>query len=156
MEKALASSEQKLHTLNRELQAAHTTINEFETITLDQLQLQVMFKTGDDQLNPQNEQALLTLARFLQDNPELYVHLDGYADPRGTDEYNNVLSQYRAEAVKEALQNAGIDPARIQVSAHGAASTRAASGDYETYAFERRVDIKIINPADSTSVAQAH
>lgn len=156
LEQALASSQQQLHQLHRELHAANTTIREFETITLDQLQLQVMFKTGDDKLNPQNEQALLTLAQFLQDNPELYVHLDGYADPRGTDEYNNVLSRYRAEAVKEALQQAGIDESRIQISAHGASTTQAVAGDYETYALERRVDIKIINPADSTSVAQAH
>ncbi|MDO3387277.1 OmpA family protein [Gilvimarinus sp. SDUM040013] len=156
LEREFLSSQQELHNLNRELHAANTTISEFETITLDQLQLQVMFKTGEDTLNPQNAKALTTLATFLQDNPELTVSLDGYADPRGTDEYNNVLSQYRADTVKTALLKAGIDESRIRINAHGASTTQAVIGDYETYALERRVDIKIINPTDLASVAQAH
>ncbi|MDO6746228.1 OmpA family protein [Gilvimarinus sp. 1_MG-2023] len=156
LEQDFLTSQQELHTLNRQLQTANTTISEFETITLDQLQLQVMFKTGEDTLNSHNEKALSTLAVFLQDNPELTVRLDGHADPRGTDEYNNVLSQYRANAVKEALLSAGIQPSRIHLNAHGASTTQAIAGDYETYALERRVDIKIINPTDTPSVAQAH
>lgn len=149
-------SQAKVDALSHELKTAHSTIDTFETITLDQLHLQVMFKTGEDTLTPQNEKALTTLAKFLLDNPDLTVRLDGYADPRGTDEYNNVLSQYRADSVKQALMQAGVDKQRIHISAHGSSTTQAIVGDYETYALERRVDIQIINKNELNNVAQVH
>ncbi len=155
LEKQYQLSQTQLHEVTRQLHAAHTTINDFENITLDQLELQVMFKTGDDTLTPQNQQALDTLAKFLVDNDELSIQLDGYADPRGTDEYNNVLSQYRAHSVKEALVAAGVSAERINITAHGAAPITTGK-DAETYALERRVDIQIINQKQSQSLVQAH
>ncbi|BFM19600.1 OmpA family protein [Gilvimarinus japonicus] len=156
LEQKWLTSQAELKNMTRQLHVAHSTIDNFETITLDQLELQVMFKTGQDQLSAQNTRALNTLAKFLVENPELAVQLDGYADPRGTDEYNNVLSQYRARTVLEALVAAGVEPERVQLNAHGASATRATAGDIETYALERRVDIQIINPAEQKSLAQAH
>ncbi|MCP8899427.1 OmpA family protein [Gilvimarinus xylanilyticus] len=155
LEKQYQASQSQLRDVTQQLHAAHTTINDFESITLDQLELQVMFKTGDDQLTPQNRQALNTLAKFLVDNAELSIQLDGYADPRGTDEYNNVLSQYRAHSVKEALVAAGVNAERINITAHGAAPVTV-SKDAETYALERRVDIQILNQKQSQSLVQAH
>ncbi|MDO3380782.1 OmpA family protein [Gilvimarinus algae] len=156
LEQQFHTTQAELRDVTRQLHAAHTSISEFETITLDQLELQVMFKTGEDTLTPQNRQALNTLAKFLVENPELVVRLDGYADPRGTDEYNNVLSQYRARAVREALVSAGVQDSRIELNAHGASVTQASSGDYETYALERRVDIQILNRSSEQEVAKAH
>ena len=156
LEKKWQASQVELNDMTRQLHAAHSTIDNFETITLDQLELQVMFKTGEDQLSPQNSSALNTLAKFLVENPELSVQLDGYADPRGTDEYNNVLSEYRARTVLEALVAAGVSPQRVQLNAHGASTTKATPGDTETYALERRVEIRILNPAEPSGLAQAH
>ncbi|WP_052480916.1 OmpA family protein [Gilvimarinus agarilyticus] len=156
LEQKWLASQQELKHMTHQLQAAHSTIDNFETITLDQLELQVMFKTGEDQLSPQNTSALNTLAKFLVENPELSIQLDGYADPRGTDEYNNVLSQYRARSVLEALVAAGVSEQRVEIMAHGASSTKATPGDTETYALERRVDIQIINPAGQKALALAH
>lgn len=61
------------------------------------------------------------LALFLKDNPEVKVSIVGYADEEtGTPEYNQQLSEKRAEAVKSVLVNDyGIDSSRLTVSAEG-------------------------------------
>ena len=61
------------------------------------------------------------LALFLKDNPNVKVSIIGYADAQtGTPEYNQQLSEKRAEAVKSVLVNDyGIDPSRLIVSAEG-------------------------------------
>lgn len=61
------------------------------------------------------------LALFLKDNPNVKVSVVGYADEEtGTPEYNQQLSEKRAEAVKSVLVNDyGIDPSRLVVSAEG-------------------------------------
>ena len=46
LEKKWQASQVELNDMTRQLHAAHSTIDNFETITLDQLELQVMFKTG--------------------------------------------------------------------------------------------------------------
>lgn len=113
-----------------------------------QLQLEILFDSGDDQLTRQNRHAIQILAHFLLEHPHLAIRLDGFADPRGTDEYNNVLSDYRTRAVQEALVVAGVAPQRIERRAHGAGLTRAMAGNYQSYALERRVDIHIYDPAE--------
>lgn len=61
------------------------------------------------------------LALFLKDNPKVKVSIVGYADEEtGTPEYNQQLSEKRAEAVKSVLVNDyGIDSSRLIVSAEG-------------------------------------
>ena len=61
------------------------------------------------------------LALFLKDNPEITVSVIGYADKNtGTPDYNQELSEKRAEAVKDLLVNKyGIDSKQLNVSAEG-------------------------------------
>src|SRR5690606_8948963 len=70
-------------------------------------------------------------------------------DPRGSEDYNEVLSHYRAISVKEALSMAGVDDRRISVTAHGANRARTELDNADTYTSERRVDIETINPQPS-------
>lgn len=137
------TSQTQLSNVTEQLHTAHNTINAFETITLDQLQLQVMFHTGEDKLTPNNQKSVDTLAQFLVDNPKLNVTLDGFADSRGTDGYNNVLSDYRTRSVENALVAAGVSTSRITRTAHGASTINPADKNYDSYALERRVEINI-------------
>src|SRR5690606_6553986 len=104
---------------------------------------QILFATGDDTLSELDLQRVRILADHLQANPALHVTLEGHADPRGTDEYNNVLSQERAKAVKEALEKSGVDGRRITYTGHGDRFSSAAKGDEEAYRQERRVDVTL-------------
>jgi|GEM_PF-3325151 len=112
------------------------------------LPLQILFNPRDDRLSKPGTKALTTLALFLTENPELLLQLDGYADPRGTDEYNNVLSHYRAHTVLSSLATAGINPLRVRLKGHGAKAALSTASNRLAYALERRVDIQIINRHD--------
>ncbi|MGB7599425.1 MAG: OmpA family protein [Candidatus Sulfotelmatobacter sp.] len=69
------------------------------------------------------ETTLTTLASdfqtYLQNKPDARLTLEGHADPRGSAEYNQALSQRRVERVKGFLVALGIPAASIQTEAFG-------------------------------------
>ena len=119
----------------------------------NQLAFKISFPTGTDNVNGDDIDRISALATYLKDNPKLRIRLDGHADPRGTDEYNNVLSEERALSVATALQTRGINNERIDVRAYGSSKSQAITGDYEAYSKDRRVDIEIFSPEIQNSVA---
>nr|WP_284500726.1 OmpA family protein [Microbulbifer sp. GX H0434] len=137
----LTDSRTELNDLARQLDAARLSANDANELALNSLQFQLLFTTGDDQLQDGQLHQVATLADFLKRHPQLQVELEGRADPRGSDGYNNVLSDQRALSVQRALENCGIDPARISRRALGASKSQAPRGDVDAYAMERRVDI---------------
>ena len=56
---------------------------------------------------------------YLQVKPNARLTLEGHADPRGSVEYNQALSQRRVERVKGFLSDLGIPPANIQTEGFG-------------------------------------
>lgn len=62
------------------------------------------------------------IAKFLLEPPRLPVELGAHTDCRGTQEYNNELSQKRAQSVVDYLVKKGID--RTMISAKGYGETR--------------------------------
>ena len=87
---------------------------------------EVYFALGSSQLN----QATLNKAvRWLTDASDVHVVVEGHADPTGTHEGNMVLSQKRAEFVRDILVSAGIDQSRIEVMAFGDTRLRYGRAD---------------------------
>lgn len=132
--------------LQQALREEQMRTGELEELATEAMTFQVLFATGADTLNDLDLQRVRILADYLQANPELSVILEGHADPRGTDEYNNVLSQERAKSVKHALESMGVEADRIIHAGHGTSFSSAAKGDEEAYRQERRVDITIAKP----------
>lgn len=58
-------------------------------------------------------------ARWLAENPDVKIRIEGHCDERGTNEYNLVLGDRRAQAVKDFLVNLGIAPQRIGTISFG-------------------------------------
>ena len=152
----LAEHKMQVAQLQTQLAQADSKVGELSQLALDKLEFQVLFHTGADQLTERAQARVAALADFLRQHPGLSVRLTGFADPRGTDEYNNVLSDHRARAVQDALQALGVEDYRIARQAFGADRSMAPKGDYEAYAMERRVDIEIFDPAMGDSLVQAH
>lgn len=117
---------------------------QLQQLNWHKLEFQLMFSAGSDLPSASGRRRLQALAQFLKLKPELKLRLDGYADPRGSDEYNNVLAQYRAKHVAQFLQSQGIAPSRIHRFSHGA--RYAISGRPSSYAQERRVAIEVFKP----------
>jgi outer membrane protein OmpA-like peptidoglycan-associated protein len=118
------------------------------------LHADVMFRTGRAELDSQVAMKLAELGKILSTLPTMQVELHGFADPRGNAEHNLVLSQRRAEAVRQALIDGGAHPEQIVVLAHGEDLSTAPEGDLEAYAWERRVTLSL-QPAGSLAVARA-
>ena len=107
------------------------------------LNIAVYFRTDSSRLEAGADERLLRMAAEIREYPRLRIHVAGYADRRGSAEYNRRLSQRRAETVAALLQQAGIDGDRIHVEAHGQDKVRARPGDLEAYIFDRRVNIEL-------------
>jgi peptidoglycan-associated lipoprotein len=58
-------------------------------------------------------------ASYLAQHPEIKVLIEGHCDDRGSIEYNMVLGENRANAVKEALLRQGVEASRIRVISFG-------------------------------------
>ncbi len=110
---------------------------------LDQLQLATSFRTNDSALSSPAQQQVELLANYLRANPDVRVRLDGYADPRGSANHNQSLSEARVQTVVTLLTAAGVPAEQIEARAHGAAQSTAAQGDQDAYAMERVVTIEL-------------
>jgi outer membrane protein OmpA-like peptidoglycan-associated protein len=63
-----------------------------------------------------NPNALDEDARWLTEHPNVRFYIDGYASTRGDQTYNLILSQRRADWVKQSLVSRGVPEDRIRLS----------------------------------------
>jgi OOP family OmpA-OmpF porin len=74
----------------------------------------VNFDYDKSNLRPDAVQILSEATEILKRYPELKVEVAGHTDSKGTDAYNQALSERRAKAVYDYLTSNGIDAARLQ------------------------------------------
>jgi outer membrane protein OmpA-like peptidoglycan-associated protein len=153
VETALAAANLELESLELELAGARESQQRFARMALDQLQLEMLFKTGDSALTSGGIDRLNMLATFLAKNPDVDVEITGYADPRGGSQANMALSKARAQRVADQLSAQGIQTSRLQVSALGESESLADEGDHDAYALERRVHIALQQRNDGSHLA---
>jgi uncharacterized membrane protein YgcG len=87
-----------------------------EKITLN---TDVLFGFNKSELTPAGEQKLDELAKSAQGANVDKVVLTGHADRIGSDDYNQKLSEERAQAVADYLASKGVDRSHLQVEAKG-------------------------------------
>jgi OOP family OmpA-OmpF porin len=84
-------------------------------------------------------------ARILREEQQVSVSVDGHTDARGTDEYNQRLSERRADAVKDYLVRVGVGGGRLQAQGFGESRPVASNETEEGRAQNRRVELNIID-----------
>lgn len=140
---ARAAAEAKVAEALKSL-AQVATVNEEQRGTVITLSGSVLFPSGNDQLSPLARQSLDRVASVLTDQPaEKAITVEGYTDSRGADNFNQELSQRRAEAVRGYLVTRGVPTERIQAAGRGEASPIATNDTAEGRATNRRVEIVI-------------
>ena len=112
----------------------------------------VLFDTGNANLNPGASRNLDQLVQFLTDHDDRRVEIDGYTDSVGTDSFNLDLSQRRADTVKAVLVSRGIDSSRIVSRGYGKEFGVASNSEASGRQLNRRVEI-VIGGADGAAVA---
>tara|TARA_R110000787_G_scaffold95011_3_gene198036 strand:+ start:228 stop:1085 length:858 start_codon:yes stop_codon:yes gene_type:complete len=120
--------------------------------TASQLQAQnllmsLQFSTGSSEIKAHYQEQIASLARIVQQSPNLSLDLSGYTDKQGSDELNQALSLARINAVKNALIDQGVAADRISLFAFGEQQPVVASVNKEVSFYDRRVVIKLKNTA---------
>jgi OOP family OmpA-OmpF porin len=104
------------------------------------IKLKVNFAFNSSVVQEQYFTDLGELAKFLKRFDEVDVSIDGYTDSVGPDDYNQKLSQRRAQAVVDMLVNTyGIDANRLKAVGYGESNPVASNDTAEGRAENRRV-----------------
>lgn len=108
----------------------------------------VFFDFNKSDLRDEGINELEDVAKALKSDPNAVLELQGFADPRGTDRYNYLLTRDRVDAVVRYLvQRHNIDLRRIAAVGMGKIALAAGEkGDKDTYAKNRRVEIRLLAP----------
>lgn len=101
----------------------------------------VLFDIDESVLKPGADNAITQLAEFLNEYPERALIIEGHTDSTGPDSYNTMLSESRARAVAEALQQRGISRARLEVRGLGESQPVASNETDAGRQQNRRVEV---------------
>ena len=101
----------------------------------------VLFDTGEAELQPSANRTLLKLVQYLQANPKRIIRIEGYTDNTGEKAFNVTLSRDRAQAVADMLVDLGIDEKRIEVQGYGDQYPVEANASERGRALNRRVEV---------------
>ncbi|MGV8321401.1 OmpA family protein, partial [Pseudomonas aeruginosa] len=106
-----------------------------------------LFDLDKSDLKPGAMRNIQQLAEFLQQNPERQVIVEGYTDSTGSSNYNQRLSERRADSVRMSLLSRCISPERVATRGYGKEYPVASNGTSSGRAMNRRVEVTISNDA---------
>ncbi len=110
----------------------------------------VLFRSNESTLLPTAVAKLDQMAKAMLAVGERNLIVEGYTDSRGSDSYNQELSQRRADAVRDYLVERGYPADRIQALGKGKSSPIADNSSAEGRANNRRVEIIIERESPSS------
>ena len=106
----------------------------------------VLFDTGKAGLKAGATSNLNKLIAFLNQYPDRTVVIEGYTDNVGSEEYNQGLSERRADSVKAYLAGQGIGAIRLSALGRGESDPVAGNDSAAGREQNRRVEVIISNP----------
>ena len=146
---SLATSNETVARLAGDIDSLNGEVERLQTVARPELvalmqagiAMDLLFRTDEAVLADDTDDRLAQLAGTLASMPDIHIQLDGFADERGDADYNLGLSERRVQYIRDQFLAAGIDPNRINVTAHG--ESVAADATLDSYALERRVSVTL-------------
>jgi outer membrane protein OmpA-like peptidoglycan-associated protein len=140
---AAANSEQQTTELQRQIEELQARVTDRGLVlTLGD----VLFETGRADLRTGTGN-LNKLVLFLNKHPDRTVAIEGYTDSVGSQDYNQALSQRRADSVRSYLVRQGIGSGRLTASGMGTSDPVAGNDSAAGRQQNRRVEVIISNPS---------
>ena len=102
------------------------------------------FKTGLTELDDDSYRLLDQLVDFMSHNSTLKVEIAGHTDSDGSEEFNQSLSEGRAQSAVNYIIEKGIDESRLVAKGYGESEPMVENDTEENKAKNRRVELKII------------
>ena len=118
----------------------------------------IFYEFGRWELTQASEEELLRLVKLLNDNPNITIELAAHTDMKGTDEFNNELSQKRAQSCCDFLIKHGIERERLTPMGYGknvpVVCNKVLNKQYPWIPVEQVLDETFINslPADKQEI----
>ena len=105
----------------------------------------VLFASGQAQLVEGGRSSLEEVVDLLQTEPDKKIRVEGHTDSRGDADANLLLSEQRAQAVREALISLGVASERVSALGMGEDFPIASNEDEDGRARNRRVDVILLD-----------
>ena len=103
----------------------------------------IFFEFNSASLTQNSKTELYKIVGFLSENPGTKITISGHTDDLGTDDYNQELSEKRAESVYTFLVNHGIAPENLTYIGYGESKPLIANRDEESRKINRRIEFSI-------------
>ena len=104
----------------------------------------VTFATASSNLRPAFFDVLNSVGLVLEEYDQTVVEVAGHTDSRGSESYNQGLSEQRAESVADYLSSQGVSSQRIITVGMGESRPVADNGTSEGQQANRRVEITMV------------
>lgn len=101
----------------------------------------IYFDYDQSELRPEFLEIVTQHGRFLAENPEARVRLEGHTDERGSREYNIALGEDRAKTVSRMLQLQGVSTQQLRTVSYGEELPVDEAHNSEAWAKNRRVNV---------------
>lgn len=85
-----------------------------------------------------------SLAYYMTENPNIRIEISGYTDDTGDSAHNKTLSVERAEAVKNAMIERGIEADRMEANGYGENRPLVPNINEKNKGINRRVEVRVI------------
>lgn len=108
----------------------------------------VLFDTDQAVLHPGAQQNLYQVVTFLREHPDRAVLVEGHTDSVGSEDYNQGLSQRRADVVAAFLVKNGVDSSRVNARGYGESFPAVANDTAAGRQQNRRVELVISDPGE--------
>ena len=99
---------------------------------------------GHDSDEPLSFNGIEDFIKMMERSPNMLVEIGGHTDSLGPEEYNQMLSQRRANAVKKYLEKLGVDGKRINAVGYGESRPVAPNDSQEGRRLNRRTEFTIL------------
>ena len=104
----------------------------------------ILFKTGTATLEKSSFRGLNDVAQIMKASAGIRLKIDGHTDIVGSDSFNIVLSQDRANTVLQYLINKGIDAGHMKTTGYGKTLPVASNNTPDGRQQNRRVELKLL------------
>jgi outer membrane protein OmpA-like peptidoglycan-associated protein len=141
--RAAQAAQERARQLEQELAALQVQAEESAERGLVLTLGDVLFDTGQAQLQTGAMATLDRLSQFMRDYPERSIRIEGHTDSAGSDAANQTLSEMRAFAVRDALLARGIDASRIATVGYGESRPVASNNTDGGRQQNRRIEIVV-------------
>ena len=132
-----AMRKQMLAQLNQVLQTRETARGLIMNLS------DVLFDFGKYTLKPETREKLAKVSGILLTHPDMHLQVEGYTDNVGSDEFNQKLSEQRADSVRDYLISQGISADSITSKGFGKTNPIASNDTAKGRQQNRRVEIVV-------------